>query len=381
VAVFGGGIAGLWTLARLRARGFSAVLVEKEALGAGQTLASQGMIHGGQKYRPGDLQSRIAEMPALWDACLEGRGEIDLRGVTTLSPCQFMWSAGGLAGRIAALAAPWFVRGTMKKLDHEEEWPPVLRGRAAAVYRLEEKVIDVRSLLETFAKLLSGGLYRGAASGSPEAVTLSGPGGPVRLSAARIVFCSGPGNEEAARWAGLEGRASQRRALTQILVRPVRETLFGHCMKLDRDETRVTVTSHPLGDGGSVWYLGGGVAEETAAMGEEEAIRHACREMRTVLPGLPWPEFEWAAFKIDRAEPDHGGGRPTEPEFRAKGNTCLAWPVKMTLAPALAAKIVEWIESSGLKPSGGEISLPLPRAGVGRFPWERDVRWAKVDDG
>src|SRR3546814_16235877 len=49
VAVVGGGIAGLWLLARLQANGHSAVLVEAVALGAGQKLPSQGIIHSGLK--------------------------------------------------------------------------------------------------------------------------------------------------------------------------------------------------------------------------------------------------------------------------------------------------------------------------------------------
>ncbi|HCC44093.1 MAG TPA: FAD-binding oxidoreductase, partial [Gammaproteobacteria bacterium] len=50
IAILGGGIAGLWLLNLLVSRGYSVVLLEKEALGAGQTIASQGMIHGGVKY-------------------------------------------------------------------------------------------------------------------------------------------------------------------------------------------------------------------------------------------------------------------------------------------------------------------------------------------
>ena len=50
VIVFGGGIAGLWTLARLQQAGYKAVLLESQALGAGQTRYAQGIIHGGTKY-------------------------------------------------------------------------------------------------------------------------------------------------------------------------------------------------------------------------------------------------------------------------------------------------------------------------------------------
>src|SRR5690606_19834973 len=48
--VIGGGIAGLWVLDRITAAGYSSLLLERAALGARQTIASQGIIHGGAKY-------------------------------------------------------------------------------------------------------------------------------------------------------------------------------------------------------------------------------------------------------------------------------------------------------------------------------------------
>ena len=47
--VVGGGIAGLWTLNLLEQQGRESLLLEAEHLGSGQTLASQGMVHGGLK--------------------------------------------------------------------------------------------------------------------------------------------------------------------------------------------------------------------------------------------------------------------------------------------------------------------------------------------
>ena len=82
VAVFGGGVAGLWLLNRLRALGFDAALFEKHALGHGQTIASQGIIHSGVKYafdgvnRP--QTEALSSMPKIWMNCIAGRGEVDL---------------------------------------------------------------------------------------------------------------------------------------------------------------------------------------------------------------------------------------------------------------------------------------------------------------
>ena len=50
VLIVGGGIAGLWLNARLRRQGFATLLVEKGSLGGGQSVKSQGIIHGGAKY-------------------------------------------------------------------------------------------------------------------------------------------------------------------------------------------------------------------------------------------------------------------------------------------------------------------------------------------
>ena len=90
VVIVGGGIAGLWLLARLRQLGYGTLLIESEQLGAGQTLCAQGIIHGGAKYalhgRVSDSATAIAEMPALWRRCLNGEDEmINLRGARMLA--------------------------------------------------------------------------------------------------------------------------------------------------------------------------------------------------------------------------------------------------------------------------------------------------------
>jgi len=86
ISIFGGGIAGLWALARLRQAGYQAVLFQQGAFGGVQTLASQGIIHGGSKYAlTGKLTAAsqaIADMPGIWRDCLSGTGELDLSAVS-----------------------------------------------------------------------------------------------------------------------------------------------------------------------------------------------------------------------------------------------------------------------------------------------------------
>src|SRR5690349_8551233 len=113
IVICGGGIAGLWVGNTLTRAGYSVILIEKDRLGAGQTLVSQGMIHGGQKYvLQGSLTTHaaaISRMPQRWQACLEGGGEIDLRQVEVLSPAQVMWRAGSFLSAAAVFAAAKFL--------------------------------------------------------------------------------------------------------------------------------------------------------------------------------------------------------------------------------------------------------------------------------
>ena len=76
VVVHGGGIAGLWILRESLARGLDAVLVESDELGAAQTVASQGVIHGGVKYALNgvltDSSEAIRDMPGRWAQSMRG---------------------------------------------------------------------------------------------------------------------------------------------------------------------------------------------------------------------------------------------------------------------------------------------------------------------
>ena len=109
ILIFGAGIAGLWLANRLKREGYSVIIIEKDRIGAGQTMAAQGMIHGGQRYtlegKATDHATSIAAMPERWEACLGGWGEIDLTAVKTLSDTQVMWPAGSVLADVAVLGA------------------------------------------------------------------------------------------------------------------------------------------------------------------------------------------------------------------------------------------------------------------------------------
>ena len=74
IVIVGAGIAGLWTFNRLKRMGYDVLLLESKAIGSGQTIASQGIIHSGLKYafagKVNNLAKSISAMPACWKKCL-----------------------------------------------------------------------------------------------------------------------------------------------------------------------------------------------------------------------------------------------------------------------------------------------------------------------
>jgi len=162
VLIIGGGIAGLWTLARLQQAGYKTVLLESAALGAGQTRYAQGIIHGGTKYAlTGKLTASseaVADMPSRWRACYEGKGELDLTQAELLSDAHYLWSTTSLSSRISGFFASKVMRARSSELD-KKSLPAVFQHKdfKGQFYRLDEPVFNTLSVIRALAapRLLS----------------------------------------------------------------------------------------------------------------------------------------------------------------------------------------------------------------------------------
>ena len=377
IIIFGGGIAGLYAANRLQQAGYNLILVEKDRLGTGQTLASQGMIHGGQKYvlhgsSTGPAES-IAQMPARWDACFAGKGDIDLSNLKFLSNTQIMFPAGSFLSNVTAFAAAKAVNGKTQKLK-KEQIPAFLKRDTA--YEMQEKVLDTKSLLATLAKNLKGRIVKGEASEIlPDgSVVVSG----ITLKAQMIIFTAGIGNETALKLLQEKEQRTQRRPLRQIMVKSLPYALYGHGIT-SHPKPRVTITSHPLPDGQYIWYLGGNVSEDGVKMSETEALSHAKKEMKDVFPDIDWDSKEWASWYGERAEAfDAKGHLPPGPCVQQRGKVLITWPTKLTFVPALSDKIIDQIVQSGIKPSPVTPPPALPEAELGTYPWEEVAVWQRL---
>jgi glycerol-3-phosphate dehydrogenase len=365
IVIFGGGIAGLWLLNRLRALGFSAILFESGALGGGQTHKSQGIIHGGMKYA---LQGKLtrdaqamADMPDLWRACLQGQGEIDLREVPVLSAQQYLWSPSKFASKLTGFLASTALSSKVEALP-KEAYPaafqhPQFKGE---VFSLDEMVLDIPALVRELAKMNQDAIFKIEPLADEElkldengnllSATVYYAGKSVEVQAQHFVFTAGAGNEVAIRRLKSAELAMQRRPLHMVLVKTsFNYPLYAHCLGLG-SRPRMTITTHYTQDGSAVWYLGGNIAEEGVERDSHAQIQATREELRNLFPWLDFSSAEFASFIIDRAEPLQKNGFKPETSFTYTiGNTTIAWPTKLALAPKLTQEILQQLQLSDLK--------------------------------
>ncbi len=388
VVIFGGGVAGLWLLARLRQANFNAMLVEATALGAGQTRYAQGIIHGGTKYAlTGKLTASseaVSRMPKIWRECLQGNGELDLQQVRILSPHQYMWSTTSLTSRMAGFFASQVMRSRTRSLDKTER-PRIFQDAAfrGRVYRLEEPVLDTATLIETLARPQLDAMVQAELDSlvvqnddTSQLVLTAADDTTWQIKARRVVLAAGQGNAKLLSALGRETPAMQLRPLQMVLVRGgLPEMLYAHCLGASVNP-RITITSHYDARGDIVWYLGGQLAEEGVRRSKGEQIQAARHELQELMPWLDLAQTQWTTLRIDRAEPRQPEGkRPDTSFFDDRNGVITVWPTKLALAPELATDVIQHLEQAGITASGIQAFPTWPRPTFARLPWQEEQRW------
>jgi glycerol-3-phosphate dehydrogenase len=380
--IVGGGVAGLWTLNRAVQAGYNAVLLEKGALGQGQSVHSQGIIHSGTKYAlKGALTraaSAIAGMPARWSQCLKGEGELDLTGVRVASDATYLWSQGSLGARMTSFFASKALRGRVSDVAPADR-PQIFRTKAftGALYRVAEPVLDVPSLIATLAAPVAHRIRQLDSAtldysfGADGIATITLPNADFAIRPTRIVLAAGEGFPAMALRLGLDRPVMQRRPLHMVAVEHTgAQPVFGHCIGT-APTPLVTVTTHPGASGRAVWYLGGGLAESGVAGEPAEQIATAQALLAQLLPGTVLKDPTWSTLRIDRAEPATGTlTRPDSGYAQAVGTVIAAWPTKLALAPDLADQILALLPPPRAGASDLTALTSLPAPPVARPYWE-----------
>lgn len=383
VLIFGGGAAGLWCLDRFRAAGYSALLLESAALGCGQTIQAQGIIHGGGKYalrgvRDFAAVAATSAMPGRWRESLAGKAAPDLRGVRVLSARCHLWlPRGSLVARVQS----WGFMSVVEKIGllstrpervREADWPQALRGSALAVYALAEPVISTGSLLGALAARHENYIRkydRSCLAFSEKEVRMA----DAALEPRVIVLAAGEGNGDLLLKAGVEGSPMQRRPLCMTLLRGALPPLYGHCIV--GGKTQITVTTPAEG----VWQVGGEISERLAHEPDSATARRiAMREIRRCLPGLDFSGVEVGLYRAVRAEARTADQRRPSGVHagRVAPGVIAAWPTKLALAPVLADEVFNLAAHELKQPAGyHEDGLPpWPAPPVARYPWE-EAEW------
>ncbi len=386
VLIIGGGIAGLWALARLQQAGYKTVLLESKALGAGQTRYAQGIIHGGTKYAlTGKLTASseaVADMPSRWRACYEGNGELDLTRAELLSDAHYLWSTTSLTSRISGFFASKVMRARSSELD-KKSLPAIFQNKdfKGQFYRLDEPVFNTLSVIRALAEpQLKSILPVNSLSIKPEGQRLtvaSQSGESYCFTYSKVIFMAGQGNEELLQRFHLAEPLMQRRPLKMVVMRDknLNDMIYAHCLGASVNP-RLTITSHRDKQGNIVWYMGGQLAEEGVAKSDSELVQAAQKELANLIPWLELKDAEWGVLDIDRAEiRKQGTTRPDSFSVAQNQHVITAWPTKMALSPVLADTVVAMLEDEGVTKST-DASLPEWQvAEFAGFPWDESICW------
>lgn len=394
VLVMGGGIAGLWTLARLQLAGYKTVLLESQSLGAGQTRYAQGIIHGGTKYAlTGKLTASseaVADMPARWRACYEGTGELDLTQAELLSDAHYLWSTTSLTSRISGFFASKVMRSRSSELD-KKSLPRTFQHKdfKGQFYRLDEPVFNTLSVIRALAEPRKQSILAikpGSLKHENRRLAVQSQAGENYLfHYKKVIFLAGEGNEDLlSRFSCAEPRM-QRRPLKMVVMRgapdkPLNDMIYAHCLGASVNP-RLTITSHRDRHGKIVWYMGGQLAEEGVSKSDDQLIDKAKKELNDLIPWLDLSHAQWGVLEINRAEiKKPGTSRPDTFSIEKNDSIITAWPTKMVLAPALADALLAMIDEDKLVPDS-DLSLPQwqqPR--YADFPWDEEGCW-KTEPG
>ncbi len=386
VLVIGGGIAGLWTLARLQQSGYKSVLLESQALGAGQTRFAQGIIHGGTKYAlTGKLTASseaVADMPSRWRACYEGRGELDLSQAELLSEAHYLWSTTSLTSRISGFFASKVMRARSSQLD-EKSLPAIFQHKdfKGQFYRLDEPVFNtlsvVRALAEPRKKSILPINQEPFEHLDGRVVVESKAGENYLFHYRKIIFIAGEGNESLLSRFDRKQPEMQRRPLKMVVMRGVqKDMIYAHCLGASVNP-RITITSHRDKQGNIVWYMGGQLAEEGVDKNDAELIQAAKDELKDLIPWLELKDAEWGVLKIDRAEIKKvGTTRPDSFSIEEHDDIITAWPTKMALAPALADAVLDILDKENSKYDSNTFLPDWAEPDYAEFPWDEETCWS-----
>jgi glycine/D-amino acid oxidase-like deaminating enzyme len=376
VLVIGGGVAGLWLLDELRRAGFSVLLVETKSLGSGQTIPSQGILHGGFKHAIGGRERAyvrtLNRMPEIWRACLSGEREPDLSDVTLRGAFHYCWRTRSIGAIFGQIGARFGLNVDLARIAPDDR-PPPLWNCPGDVFRLDEQIVDPRSLISVLAERNKTSIVHAhgiqllpSAPGRIEEVQIASSGFSnfARLHPRNVILTAGEGNAALREASGLHPGVMQRLPLSILVVRGKLPHLNGFC--IDGTHAKAIITCQSVRDE-MVWQVG----TESVKSLDPDFKEAAWREVYEALPGFEWPKISLSTYQTNRAEVvEQGASRSDGVQILTDGNVITAWPTKLVLAPLLAEKILGQLDSPLVRMSAPSAFSSWPRPSVAPSPWD-----------
>jgi glycine/D-amino acid oxidase-like deaminating enzyme len=414
VVVVGGGVQGLWLLADLTDKGYSAVLLERARPGFGQTGHSHVFIHEGHIYAYGNKEPEqvvvqriqsVQKAHGLWKDALQPGGRL-----ASLAPIKSDFYIG-LRDKNKATDFEKACRLTSMTCDPVKASPGfgVMDG-LERLYRSEGFCLDSKALL---AGLMGhGGLGQRAGrcteirvdsydAGRFGLSVKCDSGIPLDVRARSLVLSAGAGNEKLlAQLYDSVGAppdanaAKQQTVKTFMLVLRHKDDSMRPTHGMFPDSGGIFLVSRKDPSGRTVWLIGDRQRERVSHPGEITAFDAATwlqkfrMELDKLFPYLPSnrDEYEWGIYEATKAEPHTVGGRfkdggafpgqyhvhkhPAAPLW-------LTWPSLLTFAPSAAERIAADV--------GSYLSTPSP---TDWKPWSNfcagplapgECRWKTTD--
>lgn len=379
VLVVGGGAQGLWLLNDLSKYGYRAVLVEREALGGGQTCHSHALIHRGHYYDDIDMMIVLNAAAHFWESFVWRKGVSKLNTAKALA---------GFGPGTAVERHTYFWRTAGLTFRDCTEVPDVLEGgQVTHLFETEEFSLDARRVVEALAAEVDNSIYKVNESDSAlqferngrtiTSVTAELEGETVELKPRFVVLAAGVGNFQLLERLGAEHSDLPVRAPVQaqrknhmLVVRgpglpqltavfPIRGGLQG-----------VFICSRPDPvHGGHLWLVAdhNSTPHAWSSNGDRPADARVSREwvarilvsLKATAPGVLGSDLtsqlELCAYTGLTSERNFGVGQHmTDCYIDPLGfdNLLTIWPTKLTLTPFASNVAVRFIRPKVPDPSG-----------------------------
>ena len=377
VVIVGSGISALWTADLLDKSGYEVVVLEKETVANNQTIASQGMIHGGAKYSLDGALTKatisISDMPNIWNDALNGNGKVNLSKSKIHTSHQILWSADTIHSKLLSFFGSKAMSSKMILIDKDEHPLFNYKNFQGSLFKLNETVIDVHSVVSNFVNNLDGKIFRAKA----EKILFSGDRvvgidtSIGKLECDELILAAGEGNERILKNSNIKSFPMQTRplAMGMVYMNENIPDIFGHHLG-SSSRPKVTISTHYVNKK-QILYIGGEVSESGVNLPDEEQIIQIDQSLREALSWIDLDIDKIEVLRINRAEAKNKKVLKPDSFFlgRKKG-LMVCWPTKLAFAPLIANSVLNKINMSNLrKMNMKEIQADKPLISI--YPWEK----------